>query len=104
MKGRTTPNLGWGLGTLAIQRTMIGPFAMAMVVFMGNDEKAIFWELAWLEGMWPKNIAPKIFEIAKKRNARCELRWIMFFWVGQINTRDMVFRLSMSLNSPSFSK
>jgi hypothetical protein len=36
--------------------------------FIGNGEKAMFWNLAWLNSMRPKDITPIYFKIAKRRN------------------------------------
>ena len=47
-------------------------FAAATTVTIGNGEKAIFWESAWLNGRRPKDIAPLIFDVAKKR--KCTVR------------------------------
>ena len=42
-------------------------FAAATKVTIGNGEKALFWESSWLQGMRPKDIAPLIYEVSKKR-------------------------------------
>jgi hypothetical protein len=44
-------------------------FAAATKVTVGNGKKALFWEAAWLEGAWPKGIAPLIFDISKKKKS-----------------------------------
>jgi hypothetical protein len=40
-------------------------------ITIGNGKIAIFWDLPWLEGEKPKDIAPLIFEISKKK--RCTM-------------------------------
>ena len=47
-------------------------FVAATKVNIGNGEKAIFWEPSWFDGMRPKDIAPLIFDIAKKK--KCTVR------------------------------
>jgi hypothetical protein len=40
---------------------------VATIVSLESGEKALFWESAWLNAMRPKDIAPKIFVIIKKK-------------------------------------
>ena len=42
-------------------------FAGATKVNIGNGMKAKFWEDAWLHGSRPKDVAPLIYEISKKK-------------------------------------
>jgi hypothetical protein len=60
-------------------------FATATTVTIGNGDKAIFWESTWLNGMHPKDIAPKIFEIAKRRKCTIKIALENDFWVSHIN-------------------
>ena len=41
-------------------------FSASTIVTVGDGKKAKFWESSWLNGLRPKDIAPKIFEISKK--------------------------------------
>ena len=43
-------------------------FAAATTVHIGDGRKAKFWESSWLEGMRPKDIAPRIFHLSKKKS------------------------------------
>jgi hypothetical protein len=63
-------------------------FAAATNVTIGNGKRALFWEASWLQGKRPKDIAPLIFDISKKR--KCSVRKAMEneFWVSQINMQD----------------
>jgi hypothetical protein len=36
-------------------------------VTIRDGKKALFWEASWLRGMRPKDIAPLIFELSKKK-------------------------------------
>jgi hypothetical protein len=54
-------------------------FAAATKVTIRNGEKASFGESSWLDGMCPKDIAPKIFEIARKRKCTVKKPLTMSF-------------------------
>jgi hypothetical protein len=43
-------------------------FYAATTITLGNGRKTHIWQVAWLEGKMPKDIAPKIFEICKRKN------------------------------------
>jgi hypothetical protein len=60
-------------------------FAAATKVTIRNGEKASFGESSWLDGMCPKDIAPKIFEIARKRKCTVKKAIDNEFWVSQLN-------------------
>jgi hypothetical protein len=47
-------------------------FVVATILSLESGEKALFWESAWLNAMRPKDIAPKIFIIIKKR--KCSVK------------------------------
>jgi hypothetical protein len=38
-----------------------------MEIFLGNGRKTSFWNALWLEGKMPKDIAPKIIELCKRK-------------------------------------
>ena len=42
-------------------------FVAATRVTVGDENTAKFWESPWLDGLRPKDIAPKIFELSKKK-------------------------------------
>jgi hypothetical protein len=60
-------------------------FAAATRVTIGNGERALFWDSSWLDGIRPKDIAPLIYDISKKK--RCTVRKALQnnFWVSQVN-------------------
>ena len=43
-------------------------FAASTIVTVGNGEKATFWTSSWLNGLRPKDIAPKLYEGTKRKN------------------------------------
>ena len=61
-------------------------FAAATTVSVGNGCKAKFWESSWLNGMRPKDIAPKIFDLSKKKSTSVQKALLNNYWVSQIDT------------------
>ena len=61
-------------------------FAAATTVTIGDGNKDNFWESSWLNGFRPKDIAPKIFEISKRKNYVVSKALDNNFWIHQINT------------------
>jgi hypothetical protein len=43
-------------------------FATATMPTVRNDKRPLFWDLAWLNGMRPKDTALLIYDLAKERN------------------------------------
>jgi hypothetical protein len=60
-------------------------FGKATIVTIGNGEKASFWDASWLQGLAPKDIAPLIFDLSKKRKCSVKKALENDFWVSQIN-------------------
>lgn len=65
-------------------------FAAATKVLVGNDLRASFWESAWLDGIRPKDIAPKIFDISKRKSCSVKKALHDNFWVTQVNTGGII--------------
>jgi hypothetical protein len=63
-------------------------FVTTTTVTVGNGEKATFWYSAWLQGMRPKDIAPKIYGIAKKKKCTVKVALENGFWIGQLNIQQ----------------
>ena len=63
-------------------------FAAATRVCIGDGNKAKFWESPWLDGLRPKDIAPKIFELSKKKMCLVRKALDNNLWVRQIDTRQ----------------
>ena len=61
-------------------------FASATKVLIGDGLRASFWESAWLDGLRPKDIAPKFFELSQRRNYSVQKALLNNFWVSQVKT------------------
>jgi hypothetical protein len=49
--------------------------------------KAFFGDSAWFDGMRPNDIAPKVFDLLKKKTTVI-MAMENYFWVSQINTQQ----------------
>jgi hypothetical protein len=56
-----------------------------MKVTVGNGKRALFWEASWVNGWRPKDIAPLIFDLTKRKRCTVAKALEEFFWVTQIN-------------------
>ena len=64
------PRAWFGLGTPCNNKDR-DIFGAASKVTIGDGATARFWESSWLNGLRPKDIAAKIFEISKKEGMLC---------------------------------
>jgi hypothetical protein len=69
-------------------------FNASTIVTIGNGAKAQFWHNSWLDGEAPRNLAPHLFELHKRKNrlVQQELqnnKWIRSFQ-GKITTATQV--------------
>lgn len=60
-------------------------FAVLTEVKIGDGQKASFWESSWLQGVRPKDIAPKIFDISRKKGVTVATALRDGHWIAQIN-------------------
>jgi hypothetical protein len=58
----------------------------ATKVTIEDGKKALFWKASWLGGARPKDIAPLIFEISKRKKCTIHKALENNFWVNQVNT------------------
>lgn len=63
-------------------------FAAATKVSIGDGSKAKFWESSWLDGLRPKDVAPKIFEISKRKACVVSKALDNNFWIRQIDIQQ----------------
>lgn len=81
-----TPIKPWvGLGT-PCDRHDRDIFAASTKVVIGDGTRATFWESTWLDGLRPKDIAPKIFELSNRKNCSVQKALLNNFWVSQVKT------------------
>ena len=60
-------------------------FAGATKVQVGDGMRAKFWESPWLDGIRPKDIASKIYDLSKKKNCSVRLALHDNFWTSQVD-------------------
>jgi hypothetical protein len=60
----------------------------ATCVTIGNGKQALFWEAAWLEGLRPKDVAPLIFKLSKRKKITICKALEDDFWVSKINIQE----------------
>jgi hypothetical protein len=53
-----------------------------------NGKTASFWHTPWLEGRKPKDIAPSIFSISKKKNFTVHKGLEQDFWILNLSFED----------------
>ena len=60
-------------------------FAGATKVQVGDGTRAKFWESPWLDGIRPKDIATKIYDLSKKKNCLVRMALHENFWTSQVD-------------------
>jgi len=50
-----------------------------------NGAKALFWHSAWLDGICPKDLAPTIFALSRKKNRTVQQAVAGNVWVQDLN-------------------
>lgn len=43
-------------------------FAASTTILIGDGRKTSFWESAWIQGLRPRDLAPRIFSISRRKN------------------------------------
>jgi hypothetical protein len=81
----TDPNKLWvGLGNPSSEEDM-NIFYAAITISLGNGKKTPFWDAPWLNGIAPKDIAPKIFESSKRKKCKVDQAIVNGAWIANIN-------------------
>lgn len=80
------PKLWLGSGTPCTDKDR-DIFAAATMVHIGDGCSASFWNSSWLDGIRPKDIAPALYDISKKKTCTVQKALLNNFWVSQINTQ-----------------
>jgi hypothetical protein len=63
-------------------------FYAATTITIGDGNIASFWHAPWLEGRKPKDIAPSILAISKRKNSTVSKVIHQDFWISKINTNE----------------
>jgi hypothetical protein len=61
-------------------------FYAATIIALGNGRKTSFWHAPWLNGLMPKDIAPKLFEICKRKNWKVAQALHEGAWIKNLTT------------------
>jgi hypothetical protein len=61
-------------------------FYAATTITIGDGRIASFWHAPWLDGVKPKDIAPSIFAISKRKNFTVNKGLHLDFWIDKIDT------------------
>jgi hypothetical protein len=74
-------------------------FNSATTITVGNGELARFWDSAWLQGLAPKQIAPSIYAISKKRgrtvaNATLNDAWVLDIDISRLRSASQIHEFS----------
>ena len=60
-------------------------FAASTTISIGDGAKTSFWHAAWVQGRRPKDIAPAIFDISRKKNRTLKEAFAEHTWIKDIN-------------------
>lgn len=60
-------------------------FAAATSVTVGNGCTAMFWNSSWLHGLRPRDIAPSIFDLSRKKNCSVQQALASNLWISNID-------------------
>ena len=66
-------------------------FAAATTITVGNGERISFWENAWLHGRRPRDIAPAVYNISKKKNRSLREALANNNWVHDLDLHNERF-------------
>jgi hypothetical protein len=79
------PNKLWvGLGNPCLEEEM-NIFFAATTITLRNGKKTHFWFAPWLNGRAPKHVAPKIFEVSKRKKWMVSQALANAAWIVNIN-------------------
>jgi hypothetical protein len=84
----TDPGRAWvGLGNPCNKEDM-SLFYNSINLSIGDGKTAKFWHAPWLDGLIPKDIAPSIFTISKKKNISVRKGLEQDFWISNLSFED----------------
>ena len=67
-------------------------FNAATSIMLQNGEKDLFWYSIWLDGKWPKDLAPLIFTISERKNRNVQSTLANKTWIRNINISAITSR------------
>ena len=76
-------NKPWDVMEIPCTNTDRRLFNAATKIIIGNKTKALFWHSAWLDGICPKDLAPTIFALSRKKNRT--VQQAVDVWVQDLN-------------------
>jgi hypothetical protein len=79
------PTKIWVVSGNSFFEKYMGIFYPTTAIMTGNGWKAWFWEVPWLGGSKPKEIAPIIFAIPNKKCWKVNKSLKDNAWVGKVN-------------------
>ena len=60
-------------------------FAAATTITIGNGEKISFWNSAWIQGLRPKDLAPSVYKISKKKSRTVQEALFGNTWIKDLD-------------------
>ena len=66
-------------------------FAAATTITVGNGERISFWDNAWLQGPRPRDIAPAVYNISKRKNRSLREVLVNSNWVRDLDLHNVRF-------------
>jgi exonuclease III len=86
------PSAGTSIGAKTpCNRTDKLLFAAATTLIVGDGNKALFWTSAWLHGQRPRDIAPNLYAISKRKNRTLRQALTSNTWIKDINLQHSNF-------------
>lgn len=62
-------------------------FNSSTIITIGDGAKARFWHNSWLEGEAPRNLAPHLFELVKRKNKSVQQELQNSSWIRTLRGR-----------------
>jgi len=66
-------------------------FAAATTITIGDGRKTKFWDSAWMQGRRPRDVAPSLFEISKRKNRTLHEALHANTWIRDIDLQHPSF-------------
>jgi hypothetical protein len=86
----TTVDKPWVGTTVPCNETDRLLFNASTVIHVGNGNKTRFWHHSWLDGEAPKNLAPHLFQLVRRKNKTVQQELTNDAWIetlrGEIST------------------